>query len=1412
MRLDQAQLIDQLCDEFESSWQGDRPERIGEFLDRADPEMHHLLFKELLLLELRLADTLPPIEDYLNLFPDDHERIISCFELTRSVSDFSPPTTGDGRFKIVRLLIQGGLGRIWIAEDLELNRQVALKDMKSALASDPSSKKRFLQEAEITGRLEHPGIVPIYALGHYENGKPYYVMRMIRGQTLRDAIRQFHQKSAAGQPLDRYSLELRKLLNSFIEVCNTIHYAHSKSVIHRDIKPDNVMLGEFGETLVVDWGLATTFESQNPDTVSMSRSNPDDSDPDQASTIAGTLQYMSPEQARGHSGRLCPRSDIYSLGATLYCVLTNRPPFPSSKHVSKVLHAVQSGDIPRPRQLDKRIPKALEEVCLKAVAVQPEQRYASAKELADDIERWLASEPVSAMRESLTEKVVRLSRRHRSLVRSISWVAVFLMIAGLVAGWFWYRMPGTLVVRIHPENAIVEIDNSTYQVSGSSLQLQLRPGVYELSVRAPNYDTDHVAVLVKRGQTKDINVSLPRHRGLLNADCWSPDTELEIGGISYGSKIRNLSLPVESYTALAKKDYCFDSRPIHFEIAEDRQHNIRMFLDEGLIWKYASMGVQHAVEIVGDIDGDQIPDLFHNEVDRVVFFSGKSGAVIGDVSIPIPYSTCLLGIGTDDLRLIVAKEKQARKSRSGQTRSVIEISSWRVGKKIERQWDTKVAIKTHDLNAYVAIIETSDLNDDGKTDLAILSRDGLLTTIDSNSGQQISQFRVAEVSAQEAILGRCRNVPHDQVLLNLSDSEKTNEFGCFDLKTGRFRWKRSSTKARVNDLADFDRDRWRDYIIRTDSKIEVVSGKTGVTFFDKSLSQNNGSLFVAACVRNDLPAWLIGFANRVECFDANGNLVWTQQGQVARFQPMKATGKIRQVQRHVFLQFQNELRVVDVQTGLVQWSIPGVAAGVLCDDWDGDGIAEILVGKKDGLSAYTKQGKLMWHLRMPYSVRPDKFLPDSDGDGFPELMVVQNRALIAKIRGPRVLWKANAQGLLLAQPGVFHNAEQQPRVIQSGNWGADSSFGCLDGTNGRLLWTSDIVVPNNRTQAITDFDRDGVPDLVTLGYLRGAIDLHLLVVDTTNGKLKRAWRLDGPSAVYCTPLVHDFNNDGFNDVVAMRWDQSDVILIDGATKSVAWKQFTGGNNIGAMAMAGINDDRVLDIIVPSGDGSLIAIDSSTGKRLWKRPLGKWLRGEPLVVDLEQDGQDEIIVLANLEPVEGQNSKIRMYVVNANDGNIRWFYEKQSKALSKRKIQARPVVVRVHDGQITNNISDQQTQTMIIATLCQDGVVAIDARTKKPVWQRTFDSELVSTPIVADVDRDQVGEVIFTSYDGQLIVLDLMTGKTLLKIAMGDGKISAAVSIADLNSDGIADLLVAEQQHTLSAIDGRTIRAARKTSK
>jgi serine/threonine protein kinase len=249
----------------------------------------------------------------------------------------------------------------------------------------------MIREAQIIARLEHPGIVPVHDVGVLPDGRVFYAMKFVRGVRL-----------------DEYAANTtstRERLRKFQAVCDAVAFAHAHGVIHRDLKPQNIMIGSFGEVLVLDWGVAKILRehknavSSEADTQILPPAGTNKTTDTAHGTVIGTRQYMSPEQARGEVDQLDERSDIYSLGAVFYFLLTDQDP----------------GD-DRPRAVNPKVTKPAEAVCLKAMARDRSSRYASATELSTDVSRLLDAEPVSAYRENAYEKVSRWVSKNRFLV------------------------------------------------------------------------------------------------------------------------------------------------------------------------------------------------------------------------------------------------------------------------------------------------------------------------------------------------------------------------------------------------------------------------------------------------------------------------------------------------------------------------------------------------------------------------------------------------------------------------------------------------------------------------------------------------------------------------------------------------------------------------------------------------------------------------------------------------------------------------------------------------------------------------------------------------------------------------------------------------------------------------------------
>lgn len=314
----------------------------------------------------------------------------------------SQPLAGDGgpRYQRDRLLGEGGMGEVWLHRDSRIGRQVALKTLRSERASRPEVA-RFVREARVQGQLEHPSVVPVHDLGVDEQGQPFFTMKRVRGETLAHILERLAEGDAAmGARFPR-----RRLLSAFARLCLAIEYAHTCGVVHRDLKPGNLMLGDFGETYVLDWGVAKLgvgAESEGAEGPA-----PGDLSFTSEGELLGTPLYMAPEQMRGRKSEVDARSDVYALGAILFEILTLQR-LRNGTTIGQIMAMIDRSSRPSERAAD--VPPELDELCARALCPDRKQRLASAQELADGIERYLEGDRDAAARQEQAKKLLQEAR------------------------------------------------------------------------------------------------------------------------------------------------------------------------------------------------------------------------------------------------------------------------------------------------------------------------------------------------------------------------------------------------------------------------------------------------------------------------------------------------------------------------------------------------------------------------------------------------------------------------------------------------------------------------------------------------------------------------------------------------------------------------------------------------------------------------------------------------------------------------------------------------------------------------------------------------------------------------------------------------------------------------------------------
>ncbi len=341
-------------------------------------------------------------------------------EIVRAEHEIQEPVHSG--YEIRCMLAQGGMGTVYLVQDRKLERQVAMKVMA---IQDDGLRDRFHREAVSTANLQHPNVLPVFDYGVLEDGRLFYTMKLIEGRSLKVWIEEFHASEAR-------STDLPTLLRILCQVCEAVSYAHEQGVIHRDLKPDNIMVGKFNQVWVVDWGLAKLEDCaarrSSPGEVTKqeiaSGHQPFET---QAGQICGTPVYMAPEQARGLVDEITPLVDVYSAGAVLYEILSGCPPY-AGLSSDQVLERLRAGRFPSLVARALPIPAPLRSVVRRAMVPNPLDRYQTAHNLAADLQRWMDGMPVAAHQETWFERLGRIGSRYSAAIAII----VFYLVARVI--------------------------------------------------------------------------------------------------------------------------------------------------------------------------------------------------------------------------------------------------------------------------------------------------------------------------------------------------------------------------------------------------------------------------------------------------------------------------------------------------------------------------------------------------------------------------------------------------------------------------------------------------------------------------------------------------------------------------------------------------------------------------------------------------------------------------------------------------------------------------------------------------------------------------------------------------------------------------------------------------------------------
>jgi WD40 repeat protein len=446
--------INEACDRFEAAWRAGAPPRLEDACAGWQGAERAALLRELVPLDAdyrRQRGERPAVADYLPRFPElDASCVGPSSGVMTPVTPTAPPgetllTNGPpggvgslGDFEDLEEIARGGMGVVYRARQRRLGRVVALKMILAGQFASPEAVQRFCSEAKNVARLDHPHIVPVHEVGEH-NGLPYFSMKYIDGSSL----------------VQRPPTAAREIAGLMAKVARAVHHAHQRGILHRDIKPGNILLDGAGEPYVTDFGLAKHVEEATAHTLS--------------GAVVGTPSYMAPEQARGHSKRLTTAADVYGLGAVLYELLAGRPPFKGETPLETLQDVLTREAVP-PSRLRSGMPRDLEVICLTCLRKEPERRYESALALAEDLERWLTGEAIRARAAGRVERTIRWVRRHPAgaALAVVSALAAMALVGVGVGQWYNARLKASKKA-LEASNAALEAAKTDLQDTNNEL-------------------------------------------------------------------------------------------------------------------------------------------------------------------------------------------------------------------------------------------------------------------------------------------------------------------------------------------------------------------------------------------------------------------------------------------------------------------------------------------------------------------------------------------------------------------------------------------------------------------------------------------------------------------------------------------------------------------------------------------------------------------------------------------------------------------------------------------------------------------------------------------------------------------------------------------------------------------------------
>jgi outer membrane protein assembly factor BamB len=682
--------------------------------------------------------------------------------------------------------------------------------------------------------------------------------------------------------------------------------------------------------------------------------------------------------------------------------------------------------------------------------------------------------------------------------------------------------------------------------------------------------------------------------------------------------------------------------------------------------------------------------------------------------------------------------------------------------------------------------------------IAVAGRDGQIYILDGRTGQQIGSMQFSSLPLRQApvlLVSRDGNTAIITVFFRQAPVEDTAgvplrtlplQVVSLQYPAGEVRWRRDYGPNLEGPSAAFRFGGQSHVVVWTAKRWQVINALSGITLSSGELpaAPIGGPAFADLKGRGEqdlIFAFTATDPPLLAARPSDGAVLWRGP------QNLKPLGQLsggdgallRAASGALLVDLEDALAAIDPNDGHLIWKMAGQPIGALVGDWNGDGRNETIVAMADvGLLCIDDNGRVLWTLRLASSnARPRALIPSSLGGSTRDILMLTHASAISVVHGPRLFWRYSAPALQQATPVAARVDAGKSIVLATVHVGEGKArLRAIDAIEGGVRWEAKEWFYPNRGAGLAQLDGKGPPVVVALGWRPSQEGIHFLAYNPANGELVRDVPTAGKGWFSCTPAIADFRGIGQSDVAFSVWEERSIVMVDGRSGNILWRHPTAAPNMQGVSAADLDGEGLPDVVAASLDGHVYGLRGRDGAVLWKQPIegGAW--SQPVFARLEPGSAGHVLVVS----LTG-----RLHVLDARTGNERW----APSISGGGKVAGHPVVFE-RDG-----------RTIIAAPLGAAGVVAFDWNRRAELWRSPTGFPVIASPVLADFWGDKGGSIVVAAVSGDVFVLSASNGQPMWHDRVAGGLIEADPVIADLDVDGIPDIVIAAHDSKLHAVNG-----------